>query len=84
MELVIKKGYCYQVINYLLNVTSPSTASMLMKLASKKGAVEISKEDAMDRGFEELANWSMPDYDRLYLISDFILICLPQKGGAYA
>lgn len=84
MELVIKEGYCYQVINNLLNVTSPSTANMLMKLASKKGAVEISKEDAMDRGFEELANWSMSDYDRLYLINDFILICLPQKGGAYA
>ena len=84
MELIIKEGYCYQVINNLLDVTTPNSASMLMKLASSKGAVEVSHDDALDRGFEELANWSMPEYDRLYIIDDFILVCLPKDGGPYA
>ena len=84
MELRIKERYCYQVINNLLDVTTPSTARMLMKLASSKGAVEVSQDEALERGFEELANWSMPEYDRLFIIDDFILVCLPKNGGAYA
>lgn len=84
MELRIKEGYCYQVINNLLDVTTPSTARMLMKLATSKGAVQMSKDDALDRGFEELANWSMPEHDMLYIIDDCILVCLPQNGGSYA
>lgn len=84
MELRIKEGYCYQVINNLLDVATPSTARMLMKLASSKGAVEVSQNDALDRGFEELTNWSMPEHDRLYIIDDIILVCLPKDGGPYA
>ena len=84
MELRIKEGYCYQVINNLLDVTTPSTARMLMKLASSKGAVEVTQDNALERGFEELANWSIPEYDRLYIIDDFILVCLPKEGGPYA
>ena len=84
MELRIKEGYCYQAINNLLDVTTPSTARMLMKLASSKGVFEVSQDDALDRGFNELANWSMPEYDRLYIIDDFILVCLPKDGGPYA
>lgn len=84
MELRIKEGYCYQVIDRLLDVTTPSTASMLIKLASSKGAVEISQEDAIERGFDELANWSMPEHDLLYVIDDYILVCIPKNGGPYA
>lgn len=78
MDLRIKEGYCYQVINNLLDVTTPSTAKMLMKLASSKGAVEVSKDAAMDRGFEELANWAMPEHDSLFIIDGFILVCCPK------
>jgi len=84
MDLIIKERYCYQVINNLLNITTPSTANMLTKLAALKGAIKISKEEALDRGFEELANWSMPESDLLYLINDSILVCLPIKREAYA
>ena len=76
MKLRINEGYCYQVVNRLLDVTTSSTARMLEKLASSKGAVEVSQDTALDKGFEELANWSMPG-DRLYVIDDFILVCLP-------
>lgn len=84
MELGIKDGYCYQVVDRLLEVTTTSTANMLVKLADSKGFVEISKEDAYELGFCELSNWSMPKHDRLYLIDDFILVCLPKNGGPYA
>ena len=84
MELRIKERYCYQVINHLLEVTTPATARMLMRMASSKGAVEVSQDEALERGFEELANWSMPEHDRLYIIDDFILVCLPKDGGPYA
>ena len=84
MEIKIGEGYCYQVIDRLLDVTTPATAKMLKKLASTKGAVEISKEDAIERGFVELANWSMPEHDLLYVIDDYILVCIPKNGGPYA
>lgn len=84
MELRIKEGYCYQAINNLLDVTTPSTARMFMKLALSKGAVEITKGDAIERGFDELANWSMPEHDLLYVIDDYILVCIPKDGGSYA
>lgn len=84
MDLTISEGYCYQVINNLMDVTTTSTASMLMKLASSKGAFEVSNDYALIMGFEELANWSMPEHDRLYIIDDFILVCMPKDGGLYA
>ena len=80
MDLRIKEGYCYQVIDKLLTVTTLSTATMLTKLALSKGAVEVSKENAIEKGFDELANWTLPEHDRLYLIDDFILVCLPKES----
>ena len=84
MILKIEEGYCYQVIDRLLNVATPSTAIMLKKLALSKGTIEISKEDAIERGFDELANWSMPEHDQLYVVDDYILVCIPKHGGPYA
>ena len=84
MVLKIEEGYCYQVIDRLLDVTTPYKARMLSKLATTKGAVEITKGDAIERGFDELANWSMPEHDLLYVIDDYILVCIPKEGGPYA
>ena len=84
MNLRIEKGYCYQVVNNLMDVTTSASARMLMKLALSKGAIEVSHEYAQDRGFEELVNWSISEHDKLYLIDDFILVCLPKGGGNYA
>lgn len=84
MVLKIEEGYCYQVIDRLLDVTTPSTARMLSKLATIKGAVEITKGHAIERGFDELANWSMPEHDLLYVIDDYILVCIPKDGSSYA
>ena len=83
MELRIEVGYCYQIINRMLDVTTPTTADFLKKLAITRGSIEIKKDEAIDRGFEELANWSMPEHDRLFVIDNFILICIPKVGDCY-
>lgn len=33
---------------------------------------------------DEIANWSMPKHDRLFLINENILVCIPKEGGGYA
>ena len=81
MKLRIKEGYCYQVIDKLLNKMTPSTANKLSKLASSKWVFEISKEDALKRGFEELVNWSKPE-DFLVLVGDDYLVCLNKNDFA--
>lgn len=83
MELRIEEGYCYQIINRMLDVTTPTTADFLKKLSITRGSIEIKKDEAIDRGFEELANWSMPEHDRLFVIDNFILICIPKVGNCY-
>ena len=83
MELRIEVGYCYQIINRMLDVTTPTTADFLKKLAITRGSIEIKQDEAIDRGFEELANWSMPEHDRLFVIDNFILICIPKVGDCY-
>ena len=80
MDLKIREGYCYQVINNLLDVTTPFTAGILMNLASSKGAVEVSQENAENRGFGELVKWSEPETDTLVLIDDNYLVCMPKSN----
>lgn len=83
MELRIEEGYCYQIINKMLDVTTPTAADFFKKLAITRGSIEIQKDEAIDRGFEKLANWSMPEHDRLFVIDNFILICIPKVGNCY-
>lgn len=84
MEWSIIEGYCYQVINNLLDVTTPSSARILIKLASSRGAVEVCQDDVQNRGFDEIGHWSVPEHDMLYIIDGFILVCMPKNGGTYA
>lgn len=79
MELIIEEGYCYQVLNKMLDIVTPTSAIILRDLASTKGVIEISKEEALKRGFTELANWSMPEQDCLFVINNDILICIPKR-----
>ena len=80
MILKIEEGYCYQVINSLMNITTTATANALMKMAYGKNVRAVDCHEANDMGFEELAEWAIPEKDMLYLIDDYILVCLP-KGG---
>lgn len=83
MNQTIKEGYCYQLLDGLLNVTTPISARKLNNLASRKGAVKVSKEDAIKRGFDELANWSVHEHDELFVIDNYILLCIPKNGSLY-
>lgn len=83
MELRIEEGYCYQIINKMLDVTTPTAADFFKKLAITRGYIEIQKDEAIDRGFKDLANWSLPEYDRLFVIDNFILVCIPPKADIY-
>ena len=77
MEIRIGKGYCYQVINHLLDVTTSRTASVLKRLSERQRVRIISQEEAMELGFDELASWAMPSMgDLLVCINDAILVCV--------
>lgn len=78
MNITINEGYCYQVINRLLDVTSRRKADMLMKMAQSKSVEELDSQEASRRGFDELAEWAVPETDMLYLIDDYILVCIPK------
>ena len=80
MILKIGEGYCYQVINSLMNVTTLATANALMKIAYSKNVRAVDSHEASGMGFEELAEWAIPEKDILYLIDGYILVCMP-KGG---
>ena len=81
MNITIKEGYCYQEINRLVDVTSTAKAARLMKMARCKNVEELDSEEASRRGFEELADWAIPETDKLYLIDDYILVCIPKGKG---
>lgn len=77
MEIRIGEGYCYQVINHLLEVTSKRTASVLMRLSKRPCTRIISQEEAFNQGYNELAGWAMPPMgDVLVCINDTILVCV--------
>ncbi len=80
MILRIEEGYCYQVINSLMNVTNTATANALMKMAHSRNVRAVDCHEASCMGFEELAEWAMSEKDMLYLIDDYILVCLPKEG----
>lgn len=78
-ELKIPKGGMYQEWMCLIDLIEEKTANQLETLAVKNGWCEIEPNEALDMGFEELVGWSRPDMDKLVLIGDEYLVCLPKK-----
>lgn len=78
MNITIEEGYCYQEINRLVDVTSAAKANALKDMAQSKSVEELDFQEASRRGFEELAEWAIPETDLLYLIDDYILVCVPK------
>ncbi len=84
MEIGIGEGYCYQVINHILEVTTKRTASVLMSLSEKRCTRIISQEEAFNQGYDELAGWVMPSMgDVLVCINDAILVCVKTEDIKY-
>lgn len=81
MEIRIGEGYCYQVIDHLLDVTTNRTASILMRLSERLSTRIISSKEAKNMGYDELAGWAMPSMgDVLVCINDAILVCVKTEN----
>ena len=66
----------YQEWSHLIDLVNDDIAKSLERLANTKGWREIATTEAEDMGYEELANWSVPETDMLVLIDDNYLVCL--------
>ena len=66
----------YQEWMSLIDLVEEDSAKMLNEIAAKDGWREIQPKEALDMGFEELANWSKPETDALVLVGDDYLVCL--------
>ena len=78
-HLTIPSGGMFQEWMNLIDLVEEDTAKKLESLALKNGWREIQPKEALDMGFEELVNWSRPDTDKLVLIGNEHLVCLPKK-----
>jgi hypothetical protein len=79
--LTIPVGGMYQEWSGLMDLVEKDTAKTLEQLANTKGWREVQVEEAKEMGFDELAEWSVPETDVLVLIDDNYLVCL-HKGDA--
>ena len=76
----------YGIANLLINscltkcLTLRVTKEPSLRYMYCRNAKKINSQEAKRMGFEELARWVMPEKDMLYLIDNYILVCLP-KGG---
>ena len=74
MRLQIEMGTPYQYVDGLFE-TSEQQATDLLQLWADTGRYrEVSRDEAVNLGFGELAEWSQPDADALFLIDDMVLV----------
>ena len=78
MYFKIKEGYCSQVVNGLLNVTSETDANAFNKTACSTKVKEANYHEACYISFEELTVWGIQEMNVLYLLNDDKLVCLPK------
>lgn len=78
-HLTIPSGGMFQEWMSLIDLIEEDTSKKFEALAVKEGWREVQPKEAMDMGFEELVDWSRPDTDKLVLIGNEYLVCLPKK-----
>ncbi len=76
MNLKIPAGGMYQEWNNLIDLVDDETAQLLEELANTKGWRKVQMPEAIEMGFIELVNWSIPESDALLLIDNNYLVCL--------
>lgn len=79
MYFKIKEGYCSQVVNGLLNVTSETDANAFNKTACSTKVKEANYHEACYISFEELTVWGIQEINVLCLLNYFKLVCLPKE-----
>lgn len=75
-SIKIPIGGMYQEWMSLIDLVEEDIAKKLNEVAVKDGWREVHPKEALDMGFEELANWSKPETDILVLVGDDYLVCL--------
>ena len=75
----IPAGGMYQEWMSLIDLVEEDTAKKLNEIATKEGWRVVQPKEALDMGFEELANWSKPESDILVLVGDGYLVCLNKE-----
>ena len=74
--MTIPTGGMYQEWMSLIDLVEEDTAKKLNEIAANDGWRKVQPKEALDMGFEELANWSKPETDVLVLVGDDYLVCL--------
>ena len=74
MRLQIEMGTPYQFIDGLSESSEQQATDLLQLWANTGRFREVSRDEAVDLGFGELAEWSQPDNDVLFLIDDVVLV----------
>lgn len=74
MRLQIEMGTPYQYVDGLYESSEQQAANLLQLWADTGRIREVSRDEALDLGFGELAEWSQPDADTLFLIDDVVLV----------
>lgn len=81
-NITIPSGGMYQEWSHLIDLIEVDTAKKLERLANTKGWCKVKSSEAIDMGFGELSNWSMPETDELVLIDNNYLVCLHKENLA--
>lgn len=74
MRLQIEMGTPYQYVDGLFESSEQQATDLLQLWADTGRFREVSCDEAEDLGFGELAEWSQPDADALFLIDDVVLV----------
>ena len=74
MRLHIEQGTPYQHIDGLFEATDHQATYLLQIWADTGRFREVTRDEAMELGFVELAEWLQPETDALFLIDDVVLV----------
>ena len=80
MRLQIEMGTPYQYVDGLFESSEQQATDLLQLWADTGRFREVSRDEAEDLGFGELAEWSQPDADALFLIDDVVMVALNRQS----
>lgn len=80
MRLQIEIGTPYQYVDGLFESSEQQTTDLLQLWADTGRFREVSRDEAEDLGFAELAEWVRPDDDALFLIDEVVLVAQNRQG----
>lgn len=80
MKLQIELGTPYQYVDGLFESSEQQVTDLLQLWADTGRFREVSRDEAVDLGYGELAEWSQLDTDALFLIDDVVLVAQTRQS----